>query len=68
MMSLTNINLVVIYRDGIGTNVDLDQAFYWLEKAKKQICTTTKLLPLRPNRHPAGDDRQPRQTHLERAL
>ena len=40
-MSLTNINLVVIYSDGIGTNVDLDQAFYWLEKAKKQICTTT---------------------------
>ena len=56
MMSLTNINLVVIYRDGIGTNVDLDQAFYWLEKAKKQICTTTKLLPLRPNRHSKRDD------------
>jgi hypothetical protein len=35
MMRLANINLVVIYRDGIGTNVDLDKAFYWLEKAKK---------------------------------
>ena len=29
-MRLSNINLVVIYRDSIGTNVDLDKTFYWL--------------------------------------